>query len=106
METEKTKYAVLCLLNHKNYLGGELKTWHEYAMKNHFFVNPEPMYDELNKLEAAGLISPAGATAGLDIAQKLYQITDKGYQDFNLWRDDPRHIRLTVLYLNRYCPRI
>jgi len=104
MEEEKNKYAILCLLNHKNRLGNDIKIWHDYALKNYYFVDPDPIYPKLNELEMQGLICPIESSDGLEPAQKTYQITDKGREDFNVWRDETRHVRLTIHYLNRFRP--
>jgi|WetSurMetagenome_2_1015567.scaffolds.fasta_scaffold476866_2 DNA-binding PadR family transcriptional regulator len=101
MEQEKNKYAILCLLNHKNRLGSEIKSWHDMALKQYYFVDPEPIYEKLDEMEEEGMISSVGPRDGSEPAQKIYQITDNGKEEFNQWREGTRHTRLVNQYQNR-----
>jgi DNA-binding PadR family transcriptional regulator len=87
MKEEKTKFGVLCLLNTKQCLGCDIKSWQEYAATHNYFVDQDPIYPKLDEMEAQGLISPVGSCAGLKPEQKTYQITDQGRQEFNHWKD-------------------
>jgi len=101
MEKEKNKYAILCLLNHENRLGSDIKSWHDTALRQYYFVDPEPIYDKLDQMEKEGVISAVGPCDGLEPAQKTYQLTDSGKVEFDEWREGTRHTRLVNQYTNR-----
>lgn len=92
MINEKTKYGVLCLLNNKSCMGSDIKTWHEYGMRNNYFTDPDPIFPKLAELEKLGWISTVGSSEGLEPAQKTYQITDAGRKEFFRWRDEGRFL--------------
>ena len=79
------KYALLALLYDHPYHGYKLGQLLPLTLRTDFEVKASQIASTLNRLEAAGLVSHQIKEADAAPNRKVYQLTEKGTQELEVW---------------------